>query len=64
MANERGQVQVKVTISNTVPERVVWSARQSEGLAGEPLNCLVSSNPQEIGSGPRFNSTTVTVTRH
>jgi len=64
IANERGQVQVKVTISNTVPERVVWSPRQSEGLAGEPLNCLVSSNPQEIGSGPRFNSTTVTVTRH
>ena len=39
IANERGQVQMKVTISNTVPERVVWSPRQSEGLAGEPLNC-------------------------
>ncbi len=64
IANERGQVQVKVTISDGVPERVVWSPRQSEGLAGEPLNCLMSSNPQEIGSGPRFNSTTVTVTRH
>ena len=60
IANERGQVQMKVTISDTVPEGVVWSPRQSEGLAGEPLNCLMSSNPQEIGSGPRFNSTTVT----
>ena len=64
IANERGQVQVKVTISDTVPERVLWSPRQSEGLAGEPLNCLTSSTPQGIGGGPRFNSTTVTVTRH
>jgi len=63
LANDRGQVQVKVTISDTVPEGVVWSPRQSEGLAGEPQNCLMSSNPQEIGSGPRFNSTTVTVSR-
>jgi anaerobic selenocysteine-containing dehydrogenase len=61
LANERGQVQVKVTISDTVPEGVVWSPRQSEGLAGEPQNCLMSSNPQEIGSGPRFNSTVATV---
>lgn len=64
IANECGQVQMKVTVSKTVPERVVWSPRQSEGLAGEPLNCLMSSDPQEIGSGPRFNSTMVTVTRH
>jgi len=64
IANERGKVQVKVTISDTVPEGVVWSPRQSEGLAGEAMNCLTSSNPQEIGSGPRFNSTTVTVTKH
>jgi len=63
IANDRGQVQVRVTISDTVPEGVVWSPRQSEGLAGEPQNCLTSSNPQEIGCGPRFNSTTVTVTR-
>ena len=64
IANERGQVQAKATISDTIPERVVWCPRQSEGLKGEPLNCLMSSTPQEIGSGPRFNSTIVTVTRH
>jgi anaerobic selenocysteine-containing dehydrogenase len=64
IANERGQVRMKVTISDTVPEGVVWSPRQSEGLAGEPQNCLMSSNPQEIGRGPRFNSTTVTVVRY
>ena len=64
VVNERGQVQMKATVSDTVREGVVWAPRQSEGLAGEPLNCLMSSTPQEIGSGPRFNSTTVSVARH
>ena len=62
LANDRGRVQVKAAVSDTVPKGVVWSPRQSEGLAGEPQNCLMSSTPQEIGSGPRFNSTTVTIT--
>ena len=64
LSNDRGEVKVKAIISNTVPEGIVWSPRQSEGLAGEPQNCLMSSNPQEIGSGPRFNSTTVTISKH
>ncbi|MEA3435755.1 MAG: molybdopterin dinucleotide binding domain-containing protein, partial [Thermodesulfobacteriota bacterium] len=64
IANELGQVQVKATISDTLPERVVWCPRQSEGLTGKPMNGLMSSIPQEIGSGPRFNSTIVTVTRY
>ncbi len=62
LANDRGRVQVKAAVSDTVPKGVVWSPRQSEGLAGEPQNCLMSSTPQEIGNGPRFNSTTVTIT--
>ena len=61
IANEYGQIQVKVTISDSLPERVMWCPRQSEGLKGKPLNCLMNSTPQEIGSGPRFNSTNVTV---
>jgi len=61
IANERGQVQVSVKISGSLPGRVLWSPRQSQGLAGEPLNRLMSSIPQEIGNGPRFNSTVVTV---
>ena len=63
VANERGEVQMKVTVSDAVREGVVWAPRPSEGLAGEPLNCLMSSTPQEIGGGPKFNSTTVTVAR-
>ncbi len=61
LSNDRGKVKVKAAISNTVLEGVLWSPRQSEGLAGEPQNGLMSSTPQKIGSGPRFNSTTVTV---
>jgi len=64
IANELGQVQAKATISDTLPERVVWCPRQSEGLTGKPLNGLMSSTPQEIGNGPRFNSTIVTVIKH
>ena len=64
IANERGQVHAKATISDTLPDGVVWCPRQYEGLTGEPLNCLMCSTPQEIGSGPRFNSTIVTVTGH
>ena len=63
VASELGQVQMKATISDAVSLGVTWAPRQSEGLAGEPLNCLMSGEPQEIGSGPRFNSTRVTVTR-
>jgi len=62
LENEHGKVRVKATISDSVLEGVVWSPRQLEGLSGEPQNCLMSGDPQEIGSGPRFNSTTVTVT--
>jgi anaerobic selenocysteine-containing dehydrogenase len=61
LVNDRGRVQVNAAISDAVPEGVLWSPRQSEGLAGEPQNCLTSSRPQEIGGGPRFNSTTVTL---
>jgi len=63
IANEQGQVQVKATISDTISEKVVWCPRQFEGLTGKPMNGLMSSTPQEIGRGPRFNSTIVTVAR-
>jgi anaerobic selenocysteine-containing dehydrogenase len=59
LKNDQGQVKMKIVISDTILEGVIWSPRQSEGLTGEPQNCLMSSKPQDIGSGPRFNSTTV-----
>jgi anaerobic selenocysteine-containing dehydrogenase len=63
LSNDRGEVKVRAIVSGTVREGTVWSPRQSEGLAGQPQNCLMSSEPQEVGGGPRFNSTTVTISR-
>ncbi len=64
LSNDLGEVRMKASISNAVPPGIVWAPRQSEDLTGEPQNCLMSSNPQRIGGGPRFNSTTVTVSKH
>jgi len=63
LANERGQVRVQATLSASVPVGVIWSPREAEGLDGAPQNSLTSSEPQEIGHGPRFNSTTVTLAK-
>ncbi len=63
LSNEQGEVSMKAMVSDAVREGVVWSPRQSEGLSGQPQNCLFSSEPQEIGGGSRFNSTTVTISR-
>jgi anaerobic selenocysteine-containing dehydrogenase len=63
LSNDRGEVRMRANVSDAVREGTVWSPRQSEGLAGEPQNCLMSSEPQEIGGGPRFNSTTVAISK-
>jgi len=63
LSNDLGQVKMKAVVSKTMREGVVWSPRQSEGLDGEPQNCLMSSEPQELGGGPRFNSTRVRISR-
>ena len=63
LSNELGSVQVTARISDSVPEGVLWSPRLFEDAAGMPHNGLTSSQPQEIGKGPRFNSTTVRLTK-
>jgi anaerobic selenocysteine-containing dehydrogenase len=63
LSNDRGKVKMTAVVSDAVREGIVWSPRQSEGLDGEPQNCLTSSEPQELGGGPRFNSTMVTISR-
>jgi anaerobic selenocysteine-containing dehydrogenase len=63
LSNDLGELTVRVTVAATVRAGTVWSPRLLEGLAGEPQNCLMSGQPQEIGGGPRFNSTTVTITK-
>lgn len=52
-----GEARAKATLSDAVPEGTVWSPRQWAGQ-----NDLLSSQPQEIGHGPRFNSTRVKIT--
>jgi anaerobic selenocysteine-containing dehydrogenase len=56
LLNDVGQAVVSVSISEAVPEGVLWSPRQWSGQ-----NSLMSSLPQETGGGPRFNSTRVQV---
>ena len=63
LSNELGEVKMKAIVSDTVREGVAWSPRQSEDLHGEPQNCLMSSEPQELGGGPRFNSTRVAISK-
>jgi anaerobic selenocysteine-containing dehydrogenase len=59
--NEFGKIKLEARISGSVPEGVVWSPKELEGLDGTAQNCLTSSLPQEMGGGPRFNSTRVGV---
>ncbi|MBM4428959.1 MAG: formate dehydrogenase [Chloroflexi bacterium] len=57
----QGRVQAQATVADLVPPGVLWSPRQWEGPDGVPQNVLMSCLPQEIGGGPRFNSTQVSI---
>ena len=63
VSNSAGSIRLTARISNRVPEKVIWSPKELEGLDGNPQNCLTSSLPQEVGNGPRFNSTRVAVAK-
>lgn len=54
-----GSVQVKTKFTDRVPQKVLWCPRQFVDEIGRPQNNLMSSRPQQIGRGPRFNSTRV-----
>lgn len=58
--NDSGKI---VSISARVPENVLWAPRQSEDPERNPQNGLMRSIPQEIGNGPRFNSTRVNIVK-
>lgn len=61
LENGQGRVMVRTKISDTVPDGVVWCPRPLEGLDGVPINALMTSVPQKIGKGPRFNSTPINI---
>jgi anaerobic selenocysteine-containing dehydrogenase len=61
--NESGSIRLEARISDRIPQKAIWSPKELEGLDGTSQNCLTSSRPQEIGSGPRFNSTRVGISK-
>lgn len=61
LSNDLGMMQVEAFVTDAVPPGVLWSPRQSVGQQGVAQNALMSSLPQEIGGGPRFNSTQVRI---
>jgi len=56
VSTDLATVRARAGISDAVPQGVVSSPRQWAGQ-----NALFSSQPQEIGHGPRFNSTRVRI---
>lgn len=59
--NKLGAVEVKATVTDKIPPRVLWSPKLLIGLNRKPLNILTPGTTQKIGGGPIFNSTIVKV---
>ncbi len=57
--NREGRLKLEAVISDILPAGVVWCPKEAADLDGAPQNCLISSRPQSLGKGPRFNSTRV-----
>jgi anaerobic selenocysteine-containing dehydrogenase len=59
LENQQGTVTATAVITDRVRPGVLWCPRQFVDGSARPQNDLMSSLPQSIGSGPRFNSTRV-----
>jgi len=59
--NDLGKVTVNAIVTNNTIPGVLWAPRPLTGIKGQPLNVLADGTPQDIGSGPRFNSIKVKV---
>ncbi|MDQ7824410.1 MAG: molybdopterin-dependent oxidoreductase [Candidatus Eremiobacteraeota bacterium] len=59
LSNAQGSLVVKVTLSPGQRRGTLWIAHHAIDLEGNPLNTLTSTEPQEIGRGPTFNSTEI-----
>lgn len=62
LENKQGSVTLTAVLSPSVPVGVLWCPKEAAGICGTPQNVLTSGTPQQIGGGPTFNSTCVTVT--
>eukprot|EP00727_Mastigamoeba_balamuthi_P013735 m51a1_g8985 putative formate dehydrogenase / nitrate reductase (662) ;mRNA; r:57059-59224 len=61
LRNSGGEVHLKLVVSESVSEGVVWSVKETVGLNGSPLNVLTSSEGVSYGQGAPFNGATVTI---
>lgn len=59
--NELGSIKLKAVISVAVPAGVLWAPRQGKDVEGSPQNSIMPDTTQEIGGGPVFNSTLVSI---
>ena len=61
LRNHLGSLRLRAVISEALPEGVVWSPKEAADLDGIAQNSLMSSQPQAMGNGPRFNTTRVSL---
>ena len=61
LRNHLGSLRLRAVISEALPEGVVWSPKEAADLDGISQNSLMSSRPQTMGNGPRFNTTRVSL---
>jgi anaerobic selenocysteine-containing dehydrogenase len=59
--NDQGALTIEAIVTEKVSKGVLWSPRPLTGKNGVPLNSLAPSNPQTLGSGPRFDSIRVKI---
>ena len=62
--NNRGEIVLKVIVSDRVSKGVLWAPKLCNDVFGRPINSITSDMPQEIGSGSSFNSTVVKIERY
>ena len=61
LRNHLGSLRLRAVISEALPQGIVWSPKEAADLDGIAQNSLMSSRPQAMGNGPRFNTTRVTL---
>jgi len=59
--NEYGELELNTVVTEDVGKGVLWAPRLLVDKKDTPMNLLATSKPQEIGAGPRFNSTKVRI---
>lgn len=59
--NDRGEVHLKVKVTDDIPPKTLWTYRMVRGVNGELLNSIMPPKAQEVGGSPTINSTIVKI---